>query len=177
MNAAAGVRSDLESALVSDDKAELKLWLRLLTCSNMIDRQVRGSLREDFGTTLPRFDILSQLDRAPEGLTMTELSGRMMVSNGNLTGLADRLAQEGLVERISEAHDRRTSRLKLTAAGKTSFESMTPVHAAWIENMFGGLSRQEMNQLLALLAKLKNSLGAYARQREFATPSKKVEAQ
>ena len=175
MDGAAIARPDLESALLSDDKVELKLWLRLLTCSNMIDREVRGSLREDFATTLPRFDILSQLDRAPDGLTMTELSDRMMVSNGNLTGLAERLVQERLVDRIAEAHDRRTSRLKLTPAGRAAFDEMTPAHAGWIEDMFAGLSRPEMNQLLALLAKLKNSLGQYARQREYKPSARKVQ--
>ena len=93
------VRADRESAVASDDKLELKVWLRLLTCANLIEGQVRNLLRENFATTLPRFDLLAQLDRAPDGLTMGELSSRLMVTNGNVTALADALVREGLVSR------------------------------------------------------------------------------
>jgi DNA-binding MarR family transcriptional regulator len=150
--------ADRESALVSDDKLELKLWLRLLTCGNLIESAVRARLREIFATTLPRFDLLAQLDRAPEGLTMGELSSRLMVSNGNVTGLTDALAREGLVSRLTEPSDRRSLRIRLTAAGKRAFDQMTPIHEQWIEEMMAGLSRQEKALLLELLGKLKASL-------------------
>src|ERR1051325_3801102 len=87
-------RADRESAVVTDDRVELKVWLRLLTCANLIENRVRGRLRETFATTLPRFDLLAQLDRAPTGLTMGELSSRLMVTNGNVTALADTLVGE-----------------------------------------------------------------------------------
>jgi len=150
--------ADRESALVSDDKLELKLWLRLLTFGNLIESAVRARLREIFATTLPRFDLLAQLDRAPEGLTMGELSSRLMVSNGNVTGLTDALAREGLVSRLTEPSDRRSLRIRLTAAGKRAFDQMTPIHEQWIEEMMAGLSRQEKALLLELLGKLKASL-------------------
>lgn len=149
---------DRESALVSDDKLELKLWLRLLTCSNLIEGEVRARLREAFATTLPRFDLLAQLDRAPDGLTMGELSSRLMVSNGNVTGLTDALEGEGLVSRAPEPNDRRSLRIRLTAAGKRAFDAMTPTHEQWIDQMVGGLSRAEMAHLLELLGKLKQSV-------------------
>ncbi len=152
--------SDRESALAHDDKLELRLWLRLLTCSAMIEREVRTRLRERFDITLPRFDLMAQLDRAPGGLTMGELSSRLMVSNGNVTGLADRLVQEGLVAREPEAADRRTFRVRLTSAGKIAFDAMTPVHEGWIEAMLHGLDPQDMASLLALLGRLKRSLKA-----------------
>ena len=152
---------DLESSLAGDDKLELKVWLRLLTCSAMIEREVRTRLREQFDITLPRFDVLAQLDRAPEGLTMGELSSRLMVSNGNVTGLTERLAQEGLVSRKTAPSDRRTQLVKLTAAGKRAFDAMTPQHEAWIDTMFAGLSREEMATLLAVLGRLKASLKQY----------------
>ena len=155
---------DRESSVVGDDKLELRLWLRLLTCSHLIESEVRQRLRERFATTLPRFDLLAQLDRAPEGLTMGELSSRLMVSNGNVTGLADALAREGLVSRVPEPEDRRSLRLRLTAAGKRSFDAMTPVHEQWIDTMMQGLSRAEMAHLIELLGKLKQSL------RQVATP-------
>jgi DNA-binding MarR family transcriptional regulator len=151
-------RTDRESGLARDDKLELRVWLRLLTCANLVEGQVRNGLRETFEITLPRFDLLAQLDRAPEGLTMGELSNRLMVSNGNVTGLTERLVSEGLVARLPSPRDRRESRVKLTAQGKRIFDRMTPVHERWIDELFAGLSRAEMAQLLDLLGKLKSSL-------------------
>lgn len=150
--------SDLESSVQSEDKLELKVWLRLLTCSTMIDQRVRSGLRRRFRSTLPRFDFLSQLDRAPEGLTMGELSSRLMVSNGNVTGLADRLVQEGLVSRSAVPNDRRTQMVRLTRKGKRAFDAMTPAHEAWVGEMMAGMSRSEMSALLDLLGNLKRSL-------------------
>lgn len=151
-------RTDRESGLARDDKLELRVWLRLLTCANLVEGQVRNGLRETFEITLPRFDLLAQLDRAPEGLTMGELSNRLMVSNGNVTGLTERLVSEGLVARLPSPRDRRESRVKLTAQGKRIFDRMTPVHERWIDELFAGLNRAEMAQLLELLGKLKSSL-------------------
>ena len=153
---------DRESALLSDDKLELKLWLRLLTCSSLIEGEVRARLREPFATSLPRFDLLAQLDRAPEGLTMGELSSRLMVSNGNVTGLTDALVREGLVSREPEPEDRRSLRIRLTEIGKRSFDAMTPTHEQWIDRMMAGLSRAEMAHLLELLGKLKQSVRSAA---------------
>ncbi len=150
--------TDRESALARDDKLELRVWLRLLTCANLIESHVRAGLRETFDITLPRFDLLAQLDRAAEGLTMGELSERLMVSNGNITGLTDRLVTEGLVSRSPSRSDRRKSRVKLTQAGKRAFDAMTPVHERWIDEMLAAMSRGEMAQLLDLLGKLKRSV-------------------
>ncbi|MBI3452047.1 MAG: MarR family transcriptional regulator [Rhodospirillales bacterium] len=152
--------ADRESGLARHDKLELRVWLRLLTCANMIEGRVRAGLRETFDITLPRFDLLAQLDRAPDGLTMGELSDRLMVSNGNVTGLADRLVAEGLVSRATASHDRRRARLRLTPAGKRAFDVMTPVHERWVDDLLAGLDRTEMAALLDLLAKLKHSIRA-----------------
>ena len=149
---------DLETALSGEDKLELRVWLRLLTCSTMIERRVRAGLRRQFGQTLPRFDFLAQLDRARDGLTMGELSGRLMVSNGNITGLAERLEQEGLIVRETAAHDRRTQRVRLTDAGQRLFDAMAPAHRRWVEDMLVDLDRAEMQKLLLLLGDLKHAL-------------------
>jgi DNA-binding MarR family transcriptional regulator len=154
----AAVLQDRESALASDTKLELKVWLRLLTCTTLIERDVRQNLRERFDTTIARFDLLSQLDRAPKGLTMGELSSRLMVTNGNVTGLTDALVREGLVSRAPEPGDRRSLRIRLTFAGKQFFDAMTPVHERWIDRLMAGLTRAEMAHLLELLGKLKQSL-------------------
>ena len=160
---------DFETAVTGDDRLELRVWLRLLTCCNLIERGVRRNLRDAFDTTLPRFDLLAQLDRAPEGLTMGALSRRLMVSNGNVTGLINRLVEEGLVARRAAKGDRRTQLVKLTAAGGQAFDRMAAAHATWINEMLTGLDRGEMTQLLDLLARLKGPL--VAADRAQATPA------
>ncbi len=161
---------DRESGLARGDKLELRVWLRLLTCANLIEGRVRAGLREEFDVTLPRFDVLAQLDRATDGLAMGELSDRLMVSNGNVTGLIDRLVDEGLVARVPSPQDRRQSRVKLTPAGKRAFDTMTPRHERWIDDLLAGLSRQDMAQLLDLLAKLKQSIAAAQAETKGETP-------
>lgn len=145
----------------SGDRAVLRTWLRLLACSNLIEGHIRSELRENFDTTLPRFDLLAQLDaasaEAPRGLTMSELSRRLMVTNGNLTGLVDRLVREGLVARTVSPPDRRAQIISLTPHGKEALGAMTPDHATWVRNMFSGITDTERRQLYTLLGKLKRS--------------------
>ncbi|HZS82989.1 MAG TPA: MarR family transcriptional regulator [Stellaceae bacterium] len=149
---------DRESASHRDDKIELKVWLRLLTCTSLIEAEVRSRLRSSFDTTLPRFDLLAQLDRAGDGLTMGELGSRLMVTGGNITGLVDALAAEGLVERAPHARDRRSRVIRLTAKGRRAFAKMAPVHERWIDAMMAGMGRAEMTELLRLLGRLKDSV-------------------
>ena len=146
---------DRESAARNDDHRALRLWLRLLTCSQLIERRVRARLRERFGTTLPRFDLMSQLWRYPEGLKMNELSRHLMVTGGNVTGIVDPLEQEGLVERADHPADRRAFRVRLTRAGRKAFADMARAHEAWVVELLAGLSRREHAELYGLLAKLK----------------------
>lgn len=148
---------DRETAMSKDDRLDLRVWFRLLTCATLIERGAREGLRAEFGITLPRFDLLSQLDRAESGLTMGELSRRLMVTNGNVTGLIDRLVEEGLVERRPSPSDRRAQLVRLTAAGKSAFDAMIPNHQAFIAQRFAGLARGELAELHRLLGKLKAS--------------------
>ena len=108
---------DMEARAHSEHPEALRLWLRLLTCTQLVEKQVRTQLRERFDTTLPRFDLMAQLERAPDGLKMNELSRRMMVTGGNVTGITDQLVAEGLVDRVDVAGDRRAYRVRLTAQG------------------------------------------------------------
>jgi DNA-binding MarR family transcriptional regulator len=150
----------------SDERSVLRTWLRMLACTNIIEGRVRSALREKFDTTLPRFDLLAQLDAAaidsPRGLTMSELSRRLMVTNGNLTGLVDRLVREGLVARLVAPPDRRAQIVSLTPAGKRALDTMTPDHASWVREMFAGLTETDRRQLYTLLGKLKRSAQAAA---------------
>ncbi len=139
-------------------KPELRLWLRLLTCSNLIENEVRARLRESFQMTLPQFDLMAALERAPDGLSMGELSRRLMVSNGNVTGVTDRLVNEGLVARETSRTDRRAAVVRLTPAGRRAFLAMARIHESWIHDFFAGLSREEIGQLMALLGRAKRSV-------------------
>lgn len=149
---------DRETAIGRADKLELRLWLRLLTCANLIEGEVRNRLRETFATTLPRFDLLAQLDRAPDGLTMGELGAHLMVSGGNVTGLVEALRGEGLVARRAHPRDRRSQIIRLTAKGRRAFAAMAPVHEQWIDALLGGLSGAEMAELFGLLGRLKQAV-------------------
>lgn len=136
----------------------LRVWLRLLSCTTLIENQVSSRLRNAFETTLPRFDLMAQLAHFPEGVTMGELSQRLMVSGGNVTGVTDYLERDGLVERITPPKDRRAKLVRLTPRGRAAFEEMAAVHASWIDEWIGSLTEQEQQLLYTLLGKLKQAV-------------------
>ena len=145
----------LDGSTLAEHPQTLRLWLRLLTCTQLIERQVRALLRAQFGTTLARFDLMAQLERAPDGLKMNELSRRMMVTGGNVTGITDQLVAEALVERVDVAGDRRAYRVRLTPKGKKLFNDMARQHEQWIVDAFAGLSERDVAALHKLLGKVK----------------------
>jgi DNA-binding MarR family transcriptional regulator len=116
---------------------------------------VRPRLREQFATTLPRFDLMAQLERHPEGLKMNELSRLLMVTGGNVTAIVDQLEKEGLVERFDEPADRRAFRIHLTRTGERTFAEMARAHEEWVVELLAGMGRREQDELLKLLAKVK----------------------
>jgi DNA-binding MarR family transcriptional regulator len=133
----------------------LQVWLRLLTCTTLIENQVSSRLRTQFETTLPRFDLMAQLARYPEGLTMSDLSQRMMVSGGNITSITDNLERDNFVERTTQPGDRRVKLVRLTPKGHLAFNDMAKTHHTWIDEWLNGLSSQEQQLLHSLLGKLK----------------------
>ena len=137
------------------DHSALRIWLRLLTCTQLIERRVRSGLREEFATTLPRFDLMAQLERHREGLKMNELSRLLMVTGGNITAIVDQLEKENQVERLDDSADRRAFRIRLTRSGEKSFTEMARAHEQWVVELLAGLTRKEHDELLKLLAKLK----------------------
>ena len=141
-----------------DHKAELRLWLRLLATNTLIETEIRRRLREQFGVTLPRFDLMAQLERKPHGMTLGELSQRMMVTNGNVTGLVDRLLVEEVISRKQHKSDRRSHIVSLTEKGRRQFARMAKAHEDWIATMFGDLPQSEATTLTKLLGKLKTSV-------------------
>jgi DNA-binding MarR family transcriptional regulator len=140
-----------------DHKVELRLWLRLLTCSTLIENGVRRKLRDGFDVTLPRFDLMAQLDKTPGGLTLGELSRRMMVSNGNVTAIVEALLAQGMVDRKPSAEDRRAQLVSLSAEGRSAFRSMAAAHGDWIGDAFADFAPDELDQLMALLGRAKVS--------------------
>ncbi|HEY1776395.1 MAG TPA: MarR family transcriptional regulator [Solirubrobacteraceae bacterium] len=130
-----------------DSRERLRLWLRLLAASNEIERVLRRRIRAEFGTTLPRFDVLAALDRAPNGLSMSELSRQLMVTNGNTTTIVAALAEEELVQRTVAPHDRRSISVELTESGRDRFERMADVHAHWVTELLAGIDEADVDQL------------------------------
>jgi DNA-binding MarR family transcriptional regulator len=160
MNDVAALPLDAETKVIerpSDHKDELRLWLRLFSCKMLIENEIRRRLRDNFEITLPRFDLMAQLDKAPAGMKLGELSQRLMVSNGNITGLVDRLVEQGLLDRQPAPNDRRAQLVKLTAEGRRSFRAMAASHEAWIAEILGDLSGSERDALMRLLGKAKTA--------------------
>ena len=149
-------QGDPEAHLVQEDHEALRLWLRLFTTTTMVERVVDSTLKREFGSSLPRFDLLSQLHRAPDGLRMGELSERILVTNGNVTWLVAALEREGFVKRRPDAADRRATVVRLTAAGKRHFETMARAHEALIASLFDELSASERRALHTALGTLKS---------------------
>jgi len=151
---------DLETRLTKDHHLSLKLWLRMLSTTVMIENEIRNRLRAEFDITLPRFDLMAQLERHPDGLRMGELSKRMMVTGGNITGITDQLEQEDLVMRVTDKQDRRAYSVKLTSAGRKAFKTMASVHEAWVAELFSGLDVEQKTQMISLLSSVKSDLSA-----------------
>ena len=150
---------DHESRVEQGDHKAVRLWLRLLTCTNLIERHLRGQLRREFDITLPRFDLMAQLARESEGLTMGDLSQRMMVSGGNVSGIAAQLEGEGLISRKPVPGNRRAFCVTLTRSGQKRFAEMAEAHEAWMTECLGQLSGVDCEQMMAVLKKIKTDVG------------------
>ncbi len=150
--------TDLESRVIDEHHQALKLWLRWLSCTTRIEDAIRKRLAAEFGTTLPRFDLMAQLERQPEGLTMRELSKRLMVTGGNVTGITDQLESEGLVVRAPHPTDRRAFSVQLTPAGRKLFRRMASTHERWVVELFAGWSPEQKTAMHEQLALLKQHL-------------------
>jgi DNA-binding MarR family transcriptional regulator len=148
----------MDSRLTDDHHESLRLWLRLLTCTHLVETQVRKALAKEFKTTLPRFDLMAQLERAPQGLQMGELSRRMLVTGGNVTGIVDQLERGGLLVRTEDPADRRAYRVKLTKEGRRLFGQMAAEHETWIVKLFSGIPKREQRALTESLSRLRGQL-------------------
>ncbi len=150
--------TDLSTRLHEDHHQSLKLWLQMLSCTVRVENEIRGRLRAAFGVTLPRFDLMAQLERHPEGLRMGELSRRMMVTGGNVTGITDQLEREELVMRVPDPKDGRAYAVKLTERGRQAFAAMAEQHELWIVELFQDMPPDDKQRLGGLLASMKQYL-------------------
>lgn len=132
-------------------KERLRLWIRLLRATHIIEGELRERLKRDFGSTLPRFDVLAALYRERAGMLMSDLSRYLLVSNGNITGIVDRLVADGMVVRTRREGDRRTSMVMLTPAGIAAFEAMAAAHEGWVDELLHGVGEGDARQLSGML--------------------------
>ncbi|BCG91229.1 MarR family winged helix-turn-helix transcriptional regulator [Mesorhizobium sp. 131-2-1] len=138
-------------------KERLRLWIRLLRASRTIEAELRERLKKEFNTTLPRFDVMAALYRSPEGMLMSDLSRFLLVSNGNVTGIVDRLVSEGLVARARRNGDRRTSMVRLTEEGSRAFAEIAAAHEGWIGELLGTVSEEEARRLTGMLTSFRSN--------------------
>jgi DNA-binding MarR family transcriptional regulator len=154
----------LEARAGQEDHLALKLWLRLLACSTQVETEVRQRLRAQFGISLARFDYLAQLHRHADGLRMSTLSRYLMVTGGNVTALTDELEREGMVQRDSDPEDRRSWRLRMTAAGRKAFDRIAREHELWVIELFHGLDTVHKKSLYEDLGRLRVQMAAHKEQ-------------
>lgn len=139
-------------------KARLRLWLRILKVSRIIEGELRERLRVEFNSTLPRFDVMAALFRAEAGLKMSELSGVLRVSNGNVTGIVDRLVADGLVVRVPVKGDRRAMMVRLTQKGRDDFSALAETHEGWLNDLLSPVDEPDADGLAAELSALADAL-------------------
>ena len=141
----------------AENKERLRLWIRLLRTSRIIEGELREKLKSEFGSTLPRFDVMSALNRQPDGMLMSDLSRYLLVSNGNVTGIVDRLVADGYVVRGARDGDRRTSIVRLTEEGTRAFRAMAAAHEGWISEFLGQVGEGDARRLSATLKSFRSN--------------------
>ncbi|MDX2202865.1 MAG: MarR family transcriptional regulator [Hyphomicrobiaceae bacterium] len=149
-----------DAAADAISKHRLRLWLRLLKATRLVSAELRDRLREGHQTTLPRFDVMSALYRHEKGLRMSDLSSVLKVSNGNVTGIVNRLASEGYIVRVPVRGDRRATVVRLTRKGREHFAELAALHEGWVDELFGVLDPEETRLANALLTRLDDALDA-----------------
>lgn len=141
--------------MADTSKQRLRFWLQLLKASKHVENQLRERMRREFGTTLPRFDVMAMLHKSGDGLKMSALSAELMVSNGNVTGIVDRLVGEDLIERVAIKGDRRATLVRLTDKGVADFTKMAAVHETWVAALFSDLDNDALDDTTNLLAQIR----------------------
>ncbi len=151
-------KSNSEPTQEPISKERLRLWLKLLKASSLIEDEVRRRLRAECDWTLPRFDVMSALARNPDGLKMSEISKQLRVSNGNVTVVVDKLVKEGLALRLAVPGDRRANLVRLTNKGQNVFSGHAKMHESWVNELLSGLNADDIDGMILRLDHLTSSL-------------------
>ena len=138
-------------------RRRLRTWLRILRLTRRAENHLREFLRSECDTTLPRFDVMAALHRAGRPMKMSELSDRLLVSNGNATAVVDRLERDGLAVRVASESDRRVKHVTLSDAGRTRFESLARAHEAEVDKLFASLGHDDLDTMRALIRRLEGT--------------------
>ena len=149
---------------IPHEKEGLRLWLRIVSCTQLVEQEIRTMLREKFDMTLPRFELLSALDRVADGLTMSELSRWLMVSKGNVTGIAERLSEDGFIVREPTPTDRRSFVVTMTEKGRKAYKEMELEYEKLLDKLFDDLTLDDSDMFAGMLAKIKESVEELGRQ-------------
>ena len=158
MSEPTAIREKHDGAL--DERGNVRLWLRMLTCTTVIEKRLKRRFADQYGITLPRFDVMAALDRHPEGMTMGQLSQALLVSNGNVTGVVQTLLRDRYLSIAPSPTDGRASIVRLTPLGQECFSGLAEAHHEWVDMMLAGLTRDQRTTLFDLLGALKDSLAA-----------------
>lgn len=144
--------SSAEANLSRRQKAETRFWLQILNVHHLIYNDLNARLINESGLSIAKFDVLAQLYRFPEGISMGALSKKLKVTNGNVSGLVTRLEADGYVRRSVEPNDRRSFRASITPVGKAVFEKAMAKHQTEIGRK---LSRIPLEAIEAMTGDLK----------------------
>jgi len=139
---------------ISIEKQKLRVWLQVQKVTRSIEAELRDNLRIEYGSTLPRFDVLAVLHHNTQGLRMSEISASLKVSNGNITGIIERHVKDNLVERITVKGDKRAMVIKLTDEGEVHFLDMAQSYSRWLDALLNEIDGQDTAILLSLLKKV-----------------------
>jgi DNA-binding MarR family transcriptional regulator len=157
---------DFESGLRAQEHQDLRLWLRIMAVHKQITNEVRRRLRAQFDMSLARFDFMAQLDRAPKGMRMGELSARLMVTTGNITALTDELEADGFVRREADPSHRRAFLLRLTPRGREIFHAAAQANERWLVEFFSILSPRDKKLVFEALGALKTDVNRILKRAE-----------
>ena len=112
-------------------------WIALVRTHARLWDQVEAQMRQDSGLTMPRYDVLMQLDMAGGRLGLTELASTVVLSPSGLSKLLDRMEASELLRREADPRDARSTFARITPRGRSLVKKARQSHHAWLQRAFG----------------------------------------
>src|SRR4051794_25938130 len=112
-------------------------WLALIRTHARLWDQVETQMRQDSGLTVPRYDVLMQLDQARGRLGLSELASTIVLSPSGLSKLLDRMEGSGLLRREPDPRDARSTFARITPKGRSLVRKARQSHHVWLQRAFG----------------------------------------